>query len=180
MRLPCAQRLIESSAFSGSRNLVAFDVDPLNETYSSLDGILLDKSQETIVLHPRTWEGDPVIPEGVLHIGRYEFAESVLTSISIPEGVLSIGHLAFASCPNVTTATIPASATELEFMVFPGSTNLAGIVVDPLNADYYSLDGVVFTKDATAPLHFAGGRSGEYSIPAGVTRIEAGAFWASR
>ena len=58
---------------------------------------------------------------------------------------------------------------------FWGSTGLTAVEVDPANASYSSLDGVLFNKSQTELVLCPGGRS-TITLPASVTRISEGAF----
>jgi hypothetical protein len=96
---------------------------------------------------------------------------------AIPTGVTSIGALAFYDCTRLTTVNIPASVTSIEGNPFDGCTSLAGISVDPRNTSYNSHDGVLFNKAGDELITYPAGKKGQYAIPAGVTSIEAAAFW---
>ncbi len=69
-----------------------FTVDAENTSYSSLDGVLFNADQSTIVRFPFNKSGSYTMPETVGDIAPYSFANcSALTEIDIPEGVFSIG-----------------------------------------------------------------------------------------
>jgi hypothetical protein len=57
-----------------------------------------------------------------------------------------------------------------------GCTNLTAIEVEPLNAVYQSVDGVVFDHGRTTLVLFPPGRGPEYAIPDGVISVESYAF----
>jgi hypothetical protein len=61
--------------------------------------------------------------------------------------------------------------------VFIECTNLTSITVDNANANYSSLDGVLFNKNKTTLILFPGGKGGSYTtIPNSVTSIGDYAF----
>jgi|GEM_PF-425485 len=98
---------------------------------------------------PSSLEGCPVIA-----IGDNAFQHNAdITSMTIPDSVISIGGFAFAGCPALTA-----------------------INVDPGNANYASVGGVLYSKDMTVLIAFPGGLSGPFVIPDSVTSIGEGAF----
>jgi hypothetical protein len=94
--------------------LTAFTVDTHNPSYSSLGGVLLNKSQTTLVEYPGGVAGAYSIPSTVTSIGDYAFDGcSLLTSVTIPGSVTSIGEGAFDWCSGLTSVTIPGSVTNI-------------------------------------------------------------------
>ena len=60
-------------SFSRCTSLTAITVDPLNPVYSSLDGVLFDKSQTTLIFCPQGKVGTYTIPNSVTSIGDDAF-----------------------------------------------------------------------------------------------------------
>ena len=117
------------------------------------------------------------IPEGVTRIGNGTFSYcSSLASITIPKGVTSIGDYAFGDCSSLTSITLPESLTSIGEYVFSGCSSLQSIEVDEGNANYRSIDGVLFNKNVTMLISCPGGKAGAYTIPEGVTSIGVSAF----
>lgn len=156
-------------------------------------------------IRPNAFEGclkltTVVIPKGVKRIEGYTFKGCAnLTSVTIPDSVTSIGRVAFQFCTNLARITIPNSVTSIEGDAFHGCTKMAGvtipasvttmgvtpffactemtaITVDEANPAFASADGVLFDKQKTVLLHCPAGKSGIYTVPAGVTRIDRWAF----
>jgi hypothetical protein len=65
---------------------------------------------------------------------------------------------------------------ELSRWAFQGCANLTAIEVEPLNAVYRSVDGVVFDYNGTSLVLFPPGRGPEYTIPDGVISVGSFAF----
>ena len=137
-----------------------------------------------------TPSGDLVIPESVTDpeasgepytvtsIANYAFHSCAnITSVSIPSTVTSIGMQAFYNCTSLTTVFIPSSITEISFDVFEGCVSLAAINIAEGNANYASVDGVLFNNDKTELLYYPASKTGSsYSIPGTVTKIGSSAF----
>lgn len=105
--------------------------------------------------------------------------ESV-TEADIPDSingvaVTSIAAGAFCGCPVLSVIRIPAGVTHIEGNFCHSSNVLAAIEVEEKNPNYVSVDGALFTKDKKTLIRCPG-VSGEYTVPNGVTTIEAFAF----
>ncbi len=151
--IPSSVTHIEAAAFVMCSNLTAITVDKDNSFYSSVDGVLFDKLETTLIRCP---EGKP---------GSY----------SIPAGVTNIGNIAFYACVNLTHVIIPASAT-IGNIAFKYCDNLTAITVDKDNSFYSSVDGVLFDKLETTLIQYPGGKAGSYTVPDSVASIEDDAF----
>ncbi|MGA2750209.1 MAG: leucine-rich repeat protein [Verrucomicrobiota bacterium] len=111
----------------------------------------------------------------VTGIGAYAFEGAGLTGVTIPATVTSIGNGAFKSCP-LANVTIPAGVTRIGLDPFGDCPSLTAIEMEVGNADYSSVNGVLFTKSQTTLIQYPAGLVGSYAIPEGVVDIGAGAF----
>ncbi|MCB1131843.1 MAG: leucine-rich repeat domain-containing protein, partial [Verrucomicrobiae bacterium] len=102
-------------------------VDPLNQNYSSLDGVLFDKGKTTLIQNPTGRAGSYAIPSSVEEIGggAFNFCEG-LTDVAIPTSVTSIGTIAFQRCTGLTSVTIPSSVTSIGDLAFHDCSGLTG------------------------------------------------------
>ena len=154
--IPDSVTCIETSAFACCDNLTKIQVGANNENYSSdSSGVLFNKDKTVLMTAPGGISGE----------------------YTIPSGVITIGQDAFRECKKLTSLTIPASITTIENMAFYNMISLTGFHVDK-NNKYYSSDsrGVLFDKDKTQLMLAPMAISGSYSIPKGVTTIDARAF----
>ncbi len=97
-------------------------------------------------------------------------------SVVFEEGVTEIGVQCIADLYNVTSVSIPASATNVEFSAFWGLRGLTSITVATDNPNYkHNSDGMLLTKDGTtlvvAPKNFV-----SVEIPSTVRFINRYAF----
>jgi len=105
---------IGPQAFSGCTSLANLSVDAANPVYSSLDGVLFNKAQTTLLIFPPGRGGSYVIPNSVTNTGVSAFANCTsLTNVTIPNSVSRIGFEAFMTCTKVTNFTFLGHAPVL-------------------------------------------------------------------
>jgi hypothetical protein len=180
---------ISTSAFAGSDNLTAFSVNPGNPFFSSLNGVVFNKNQTTLVRFPPGFTGGYTTPGTVTSIAGYAFEDCELlevtiasnvasvgfesfqgcgdlTNVTMAEGVSSIGEVAFGDCPKLATVTIPASVTYLPEYAFVYS----GLVSVYFEGNAPSSDPQAFFGD-TATIYYMAGTSGWGSMFDDLTTI---------
>ncbi len=88
---------IGSDAFEGCLGLKAITVDTNDLAYSSVNGVLFDKNQVTLIQYPSGKFGNYILPISVTNLGAAAFEDcSFLTGITIPNGVTSIQPMTFS------------------------------------------------------------------------------------
>ena len=113
--------VFERCSYMKSINVVS---DNLN--YSSLDGVVFNKRQDTLIAYPPGRIGMYSIPNRVTAIAGSAFSSCErLTIIDIPNSVTSIGKSAFAGCKSLVSVTIPDGVTEIASSTFEQCTNLS-------------------------------------------------------
>ena len=102
-------------------------------------------------------------------------------SLSVPalengKDVESIAANAFSLCVDVMEISIPDSVMTIAPAAFDGCVSLMDILVDEGNPSYSDRDGVLCDVTGEVLLLCPAGRSGTFTIPAGVKSVAAGAF----
>jgi hypothetical protein len=97
--IPNSVTNIGSAAFADCGSLTAMTVDAQNAIYSSINGILYDKPETTLIQFPGGIGGSFAVSNGITSIGSTAFSGcSNLTSITIPNSVTNVGNSTFDGC----------------------------------------------------------------------------------
>ncbi|MBP3529973.1 MAG: leucine-rich repeat domain-containing protein [Thermoguttaceae bacterium] len=203
-KLPRNMKGFSPGAFNGAVNLQAFEVDPTDERWSTVDGVLLSKDGKTLYCYPGAKDGlEYDVPEGVETIEAAAFSGSGLHKIRTPKTLRKIAKGAFNGCRSLKTLEIAEGVVEmgggfnncsqLETLKLPATLsnddvftegslasycyNLKTIEIAPESAAFKNVDGAVLSKDGKT-LYWVPGRRGltEYVAPDGVETIAANAF----
>jgi hypothetical protein len=176
------------SAFIWCSSLTMITLDTNNPAYSSVDGVLFNKSQTMLVQYPGGKVANYTIPGSVATIGDQAFYDCPgLASVTIPSGVTSIGVSAFAYCTSLTSITIPSGVTNIGNDAFDGCSSLTSVTIpsgvtairDYVFQGCYSLASVTIPSSVTCigTAAFDGcTKLASVTIPSGVTSIGAAAF----
>jgi hypothetical protein len=117
-------------AFVGCASLSAITVDPINTFYSSVDGVLFNKRQTTLIECPGGKLGSYTVPDSVTNIGSGALADCrSLTSVTIPNSVTSIGDYAFQLCTSLTSVAVPNSVINMGKGTFYVCTSLTNVTI---------------------------------------------------
>ena len=171
-----------SGAFDGCSALTRYEVSESNPNYSTEAGVLFNEEKTVLVRYPSgKVDEDYTVPESVsvigseafsgaghlqgiglsaniTEIGRYAFAYSGLTGITVPEGITRIETCTFSSCENLQNVVLPEGVTYLGDSCFSDCKNLQHITLpESLTAigqsafkSCSSLTAVVIPKNVTS------------------------------
>ena len=138
---------IGAFAFYDALSLKTIGVEPFNQVYSSLNGVLFNAAGTTLIQCPSGKIGSLTFPAGVASIadnafawctgltninigagltviGNSAFYRSGVSTITMPQGVASIGNDAFYWCGGLTSISIPGSVTNIGSGAFYLCSNL--------------------------------------------------------
>ena len=169
-----------------------------NDYFTVVDNVLYTKDMKTLVLYPGgIAQNEFTVPEGVTRIEALAFRENDnLTKVILPESVVSIGTTLFANCNSINYLEIRSSCPDIcnifaspnmyetssgvyldnQISYTTWSSSLETLIL--AGNDYFTVvDNVLYTKDMKTLVLYPGGiAQNEFTVPEGVTRIEALAF----
>lgn len=164
------------SPFIQCGKLNTITVVATNSTYSSWDGVLFDKSRTTLIEYPQAKIGSYTIPDGVTRLeDEAFFVCSNVTSLILPDSVTSIG-MALYNSTGLTNITLGKGISDIDSSSFANCPSLASIIVDALNPNYSSKDGVLFDHNQTELIFCPRGKADRLMVPGSVTNIGYDAF----
>lgn len=105
-------------------------VDPENNTYTAVDGVLYSKDMTTLYMVPRTLDGSFVVPYGVTRIESFAFSDCKnLTEVYLPETLTEIGMYAFGGCTGLSDLYIPDQVALIDIAAFCDCINLQSVTI---------------------------------------------------
>jgi hypothetical protein len=165
--IPSSITLIANNVFEGCENLTNISL-PSTIIYIGSSAFWSCKNLTNIT-----------IPSSITIINPYTFYNcNNLTNITIPSSVTTIEYSAFSRCSKLTNITIPSSVSKIGTETFKDCSSLTNINVDNNNANFSSLDGVLFDKNKQTIICYPSGKKeNTYTIPSTVINIGYGAFY---
>jgi len=149
--LPSAVSTIGYCAFTFDDALTSFQVASDNPYFSSLDGVLFDKSQKKILSYPGGRNSVYQIQDGVNVVDTAAFEGLwVMHNITIPSSVTTLSQEAFYWCQNLKTIDIPASVTSIGGYAFYYCIGLTSITLHSSPVNLSASDSVFKYIDKSA------------------------------
>jgi len=129
--IPASVEIIGEEAFVTCSNLERITISDENEHYTSIEDVLYDKKETTVICCPQSKKKDSLqIPDGVTDIGTHAFFGCrFLKNITIPDTVTSIGDYAFCDCKSLTKITMPNSVINIGIRLFFGCGSLKNATI---------------------------------------------------
>lgn len=129
--IPSAVSDIGERAFATNK-IEKINVEEDNQYYTSIDGVLFNKSETEIIDYPNYTEAEfYAVPQSVTSIGEYAFGGDIpsLKTVIIPDTVTEIENGAFMDFYGLEYIDIPTSVTEIGDNAFNGCSQLASITI---------------------------------------------------
>lgn len=119
---------IDETAFFNVKKLQRVIVDPANESFKDIDGVLYSKDGKTLILYPVCYGQQPtaendkyaypdayVVPDGVERINTFAFLKNGnLRDVTLPDTLKEIGDMAFFACERLGAYDYNAETDTLE------------------------------------------------------------------
>ena len=138
---------------STAANAQFFTIDDVNYT-------VISSGEKTVAVTTGNW------PAGTLTI------PATVTYESVDYTVTEINDFAFQFCVDITgEVTLPATIKSIGGGVFADCSNITAFNVAADNANYVSVNGVIYTKDMSTVVLCPNAKTGTYTIADGVTTI---------
>ncbi len=148
-------REIGGWAFTNNTSLKEYIVNPNNEYFTAVDGVLFSKDMKTLIYYPIKKDVTADKNGKITSYARY----------NVPAGVETIRTKAFYKCGNLESVTLPASLLSIEERAFSRATALKALKL-PDNLQFIGKDAFAFCTGLT-----------EMTIPKNVTQIGEYAFY---
>lgn len=127
--LPKTINTMQFHEYLSVSTIKSYSVDPENEEYTSVDGVLYSKDMTKLLLYPPAKEGGFTIPDSVTEIGGGSFSYCVgLTTVNIGSNVKTIGVCAFENS-SVSEVNIAEGLESIEWEAFRWTKELESIVL---------------------------------------------------
>ncbi len=201
--IPASVKSIADYAFYGCTEISSFSIASSNSRYSSLNGVLFNKNQDTLFIFPGGKSGSYTIPTTVKHVGASAFeGHNRLMQLYLPASLNSIGYYAFANCSGITgnltlptnlkkiddgafygcsklngTVTIPTGLTDFGNYCFLECNNISTFSVSSSNSAYASFNDCLYSKNLDTLFICPAGKTGNFSVPMSVKLIGSYAFY---
>ena len=151
--IPLSVTFIGNSPFADCVNLTSIKVSPNNNNFTSIDGVLFDKKNTTLIQYPAGKNGDHYsIPDSVRKINYLSFGSCNLKSITIPKSVKSIESYAFNGCQNLESVTYLGTSNPLNgtnFFYNCDSFEFICIPKDYTNTSFCGRTDIAYSDDCT-------------------------------
>ncbi|WP_353743224.1 leucine-rich repeat domain-containing protein [Vagococcus sp.] len=158
--LPASLISIGERPFSGAIGLQSITVSPENPNYSSIDGVLFNKTQETLITYPADHDGySYTVPETVatIHDNAFEYDVN-LKSLTLSDSVRHVGDLAFKNMRKLETLHLNEGLTSVGRLSLYGINQLKELTLPNSLTEYrrnplYDLDGLEQITIGTGTTH---------------------------
>lgn len=162
----------------GHTNIVEYLVDEDNPKYTAINGVLYDKNVTTLYIYPAGKstkdETFPIykVPDTVTEVLGHSLTRFKGTEIDL-------NNVAYVGAMGITRTDAETLKIGKYLQILSGISDnykIANIIIDENNPYMKSYDGVIFNKDKTTLIQCPIAKTGAYTLPDGVTKIDNAAF----
>lgn len=153
LELPASVTTLGDNVFAGCTSLQQITVADGNSVFTSVDGVLLNQAQTTLIRYPIAKGGssytvpttvtelapfafesctsltDIALPNMLRNIGAWALANTGLTALNMPNGVRAVEDHAFCACTALTDVKLSSNLQALGTGAFWGCTALSSVVL---------------------------------------------------
>ncbi|MDY2509530.1 MAG: leucine-rich repeat protein [Ruminococcus callidus] len=153
LELPASVTTLGDNIFAECTSLQQITVAAGNSAFVSVDGVLLNQAQTTLIRYPIAKSGtaytvpttvtevapsafesctrltEIILPSTLRSIGAWAFANTGLTAMNMPNSVRTVDDHAFCACTALTDVTLSSNLQELGAGAFWGCTALQNVVL---------------------------------------------------
>jgi hypothetical protein len=128
LNIPASIKHIDYTSFNNCPAIITVDLN--NKKYSSIDGVLFDKSRETLYHCPFVLKGEYSVPITVEKIDSNAFLGCTnIISLIIPPSVKFIGNYAFKNCKKLKSISLPSSLEHIGKGLFYNCESLCSVIL---------------------------------------------------
>lgn len=129
--IPMSVSRIEENAFFLTQNLERFEVDPKNNEFRALDGVLHDRKAKVLVMYPQGKNSTGYFLEDTVEeIGLQAFScAQNLQSITFTGALKRIGNKAFEYCVSLENVMLPGNVEIIGDRAFQYCEKMRGIML---------------------------------------------------
>ncbi len=168
--IPRNVEVINGNPFEYCTALQSIQVDPANQEFASLGGVLFSKDHKRLISYPGGKTGAYTIPDSVSYVERGSAFTGCagLTKLTIPDSVIiqdeSYGFVSLCDCTGLKEVKLPNYLTEIGQDMFKGCSSLETVNIP----ESVVLIGQNAFEDCTSLK--------QLTLPEGLTTIEDWAF----
>ncbi|MDE6655176.1 MAG: leucine-rich repeat domain-containing protein [Muribaculaceae bacterium] len=129
INIPGSVTKIGKRVFAECTALEAITVDSDSWSFSSFDGVLLDKHCFKVICCPIGKKGDFTVPGRVRDIVSEAFLDCTSLDKVVMSSVVSIGQSAFSGCTGLSEIVLPNSLKEIDYAAFWGCSGLTSLTI---------------------------------------------------
>lgn len=125
--IPKYVNYIGSECFRYCDQINVYNVDPFNNQYCSLDGVLYSKDLTKLIRFPSARTGIFYVDDKVIDIAAYAFSGCSLSMVSVSDSVKSIGDAAFTGSSVLSQVVLGEGITQINSFSFSNCISLKQI-----------------------------------------------------